>query len=485
MVVESPAGTKRPPFEFSEADSRFLDEVQRGAFNYLWTVASPTTGMVFDRSSVKFASVAGVGFQLAAIPVGVERGWISRDDGRGRAATILRALASNPTNRKAGLFYHYLEGETAGPVRDGPELVVSTIDSALLLAGVAVAGSYFGEEVGAVADRLLDEADWRFFLSGDEARPHERGFVSLGWKPADPAEPTGDGSLLPYYWIDSGDEHRLVCWIANTPADPDHRIDPAVYYRLRRALGEYGDTGPLVWFPWSGALFTALFAHCFIDYAHRGQDDPASFGVERRVGVDWWENSRRLVRLHQLKAVENPLGLAGLGTNAWGLTASDSPKGYAVPGLFPDPVPMPEARPELDFATVTVEDNYGDGTIAPYGAGCAILFDPERSLAALWHYRSLWDGQGKPLVWRDPGAGGYGFQDAFNLSPEGSSAPWVAPDCVAIDQGPLILCIENARTGLIWRLFERHAGMKAAAERLGLVKPGSGEDSRNRVARPR
>ncbi len=467
-IAPSP-DARKPPFEFPIQDALLLDEIQRGAFNYLWAVCSPETGMVYDRTSVRFVSVAGVGFQLAALPVGVERGWITREEGEARARTILRALADNPGNRKAGLFYHYLDGQTAGPERSGPELVVSTIDSAILLAGVAVAASYFGGETGAIGDRLIDGADWSFFVSGDEAKAHERGFISLGWKPADPAHPVGEGSLLPYYWLDSGDEHRLVVFMANTPSDPARRVPPEMYYRLRRALGAYGDTGPMAWFPWSGALFTAFFAHCFIDYAGMGVDDPASFGVERRARVDWWENSRRHVRLHQIKAVENPLGLPTLGENAWGLTASDSPAGYAVPGVFPDPLPMPGSIPEFDFATVAAEDRFGDGTIAPYAAVGAMLFDPGRALAALRHYRSLKGADEGPLVWRDPTDGGFGFRDALNLSGPGGT-PWAAADCVAIDQGPIVLCLENARSGRVWSWFHAHEACTRAMSRLGMVR---------------
>ena len=121
-------------------------------------------------------------------------------------------------------------------------------------------------------------------------------------------------------------------------------MDPALYYRLRRQLGAHGDTGPMVWFPWSGALFTNFFAHCWIDYAGMGPDTPRAFGIANRSSVDWWENSRRAVRLHRLKAIENPKKVPTLGVNAWGLTASDYAGGYAVPGVFPR-APMPGAIP--------------------------------------------------------------------------------------------------------------------------------------------
>lgn len=476
IAIESPRGTPRPPFDFSAEDEALLDEVQRGAFGYLWNHACPQTGMVFDRSSVRVISVAGVGFQLAAIPVGVERGWVTREQGRERAERILRALVGNPSNRHAGLFFHYLDEGTAGPSTKGYETVVSTVDSALLLAGVITAGTYFGGDVARLADGIVHEADWAAFIASDEPKPHERGFISLGWKPDDAAEPGGPGKLLPYYWVDSADEHRLVTFLAVCAPEPEHRADPALYYRLRRQVGAYAGSGPIVWFPWSGALFTAFFSHCWIDYASIGPDDPAARGVERRSRVDWWENSRRLVNMHRAKARENPRGLPTFGENAWGLTACDAATGYMVPGLFPDPMPVADAVADFDYAPANVADNWGDGTIPPYGAGCSIMFEPAAGVAALRHYRSLKRDDGSPLVWRDPAVEGqYGFLDSFNLGKPGEEGkPWVARDYVAIDQGPLILAIENARTGLIWRLFHEHAAVRAGVERLGLRRDRGG-----------
>lgn len=464
LVIASPPGMTRPPFRFTKADDQLLDEVQRAAFLFLWKACDPRSGMVVDRSSVKFASTAGVGFQLAALPIGVERGWVTKDEACARAIMILSALEGNPNNRKAGLFYHFLDGATAGPIDQD---VVSTVDSALLFAGMLTAGSYFGGEARERADRLFDQADWTFFAENNP-RPHEhhlKGFISLGWKPADFKNPTGEGSLLPYYWADSGDEHRLVCLLAGAASNPAHRVDPLLYYRLRRQIGEFQDTGPMVYFPWSGALFTNFFAHCFINYAAMGPDDPAGHGVARRANVDWWENSRRAVLLHRRKAEGRASQSPNFGPNAWGLTASDAVTGYAVPGVFPDPLKFTDMRPELDYSTYVPQDNFGDGTIAPYGAGSSVMFDPVAAIAALRHYRSLKGPDGRPLIWRDPseGKGMYGFQDAVNVA-----TGWVAPDCVAIDQGPLVLAIENARSGLVWKLFDKHPAIREAMERLGM-----------------
>ena len=467
-VISAPTGTPRPPYAFDPDDEKLLEEVQHSSFLFFWNACDPTSGMVVDRTSVKFASIAGVGFQLAAIPVAVEHHWITREQGQERAERILRTLESSPTNRKAGLFFHFLDGPTANPRNDD---VVSTIDSTILFAGMIVAGEYFGGSVREIGDRLVDQADWSFFLNqhprADE--PYLKGFLTLGWKPRDfKKNPTGDGALRPYCWADAGDEQRLVYVLAATPSRTDHTADPAFYYRMRRELGEYPGVEPHMWFPWSGAIFTDFFAHCFIDYASMGPDDPAAHGADRRPRIDWWENSRRAASLHRVKCTENPLHLPTFGPNAWGLSACDAASGYSVPGVFPNRIPTADEVLNVDWSDFKVKDSYGDGTVAPYAAGCTIMFDPKPAISALRYYRTLKKPDGTPVVWREPspsgGPGEYGFRDSFNLG-----TGWIAPDYVAIDQGPLLLSIENARTGLVWRLFHAHDAVKTAMGRLGLT----------------
>ncbi len=458
--------TPRPPFHFSPEDQLFLEQVQHGAFNFLYHGAVPQTGMVPDRSSGSIVSVAGVGFQLAALCIGVEHAWITREQGQARALQILDVLARDAAIRHEGLFQHFLDGKTGGRHSDkGMEHVVSTTDTAWLFSGMLVASQYFAGDVQTKADEIFAQANWNAFLSGNEAKPHERGYISLGWRSPEPARA---GGMLPFYWADSGCEHRVVTFLAVCAPRDEFRIDPATYYKLRRPLGDYADIGPMVYLPFSGALFTAAFSHCFIDYAAMGPDDPTAFGFPSKPRVDWWENSRRLTRLHQVKCAENPKKLPTLGENAWGLTASDYPGGYQVPGLFPNPIAMPWAIPEFDYAVFFPREDYGDGTIAPYGAGSAIMFDPVRSLAALRHYRSLTGPDGQPLAWRDPASGGYGFLDAFRVGRTGET-PWVDQDCLAIDQGPMLVAIENARTGLIWKLFHAHPYVKEGAARVKWV----------------
>jgi hypothetical protein len=470
-VIASRADVRRPPFEFSGEDSAQLDEVQRGCFNFMWNAANPTTGMVPDRTSGPTISTAGVGFELASIPIGVERGWITREEGRARVTLILDSLARDPDIRHEGLFQHFIDGGTAGP-HTNPELehVVSTIDSGLLFSGMIVASQYFGGEVKVKGDALVAGANWKAFVSGSEATPHERGFISLGWKPDDKAKSTGPGTYLPYYWVDSGDEHKLVTFLAVCSPKDASRIDPATYYRLRRQVGEYPGVEQFIWFPWSGALFTYFFANCFIDYSAIGPDHPEAFDVPNRPSVDWWENGRRAVRFHQIRAIEEAARYPTFGEHSWGLTASDCVKGYQVPGVFPKLVRFTGDRAKWDFDEYVPKDDLGDGCMAPYGAASAIMFDPEASLAAMRHYRGLKDEAGKSLAWRDPASGGYGFVDAFRVAGDGHRS-WAAADVLAIDQGPMLVAIENARTGLIWRLFHEHPFVRAGMDRLRLKRP--------------
>lgn len=461
--IEPEKSTLLPPFRFNTEDSSLLDEIQHETFIYFWEAVSPETGMVYDRTSSDVISVAGVGFQLAVLPIGVERGWITKEDAEARSLKILHALESEPSNRKAGLFYHFINPHDASARRVGRELVVSTVDSALLFAGMIAAGQYFEGETQVAADRIFAQADWSFFLAdtGDESPPGE--FMTLGWKPSRDDQPNGNGELLPYFWLDSGDEHRLATLLGVCAPRDEFKVDTSVYWSLRRELGYHEGQGHIVWFPYSGALFTSFFAHLFIDYASLGTDSPNAHGQSHRASVDWWENSRRTVHLHRDRAIKNPNGLPTLGPDAWGFSASDGPDGYLVSGQFPKPVTMVGALPNRDFAEYLPEDNWGTGVIAPYAAGSCIMFEPELAVDTLRFARDLKAPNGGVGVWREK----WGFADAYRLD-ESGHIEWVAEDWVAISQGPLILGIENARTGLIWELIMSHPAIQEGIHQLGL-----------------
>lgn len=464
IAIEASPNVAKPPFAFSQQDEKFLDEVQRGCFNYFWNGGRGPAKLVPDRTSIDWVSMAGVGFQLSAFPVGVERGWAPRAKAEQRAIAILDLVTKDPRIQHEGLFQHFISPFDGGPHGSATlEVLASTIDSALFIAGAMTAASYFGGEVAQRVDAIVERANWSAYVVKETARhDYEANFISLGWKPDDPANFTGSGRILPYGWVDAGCEHRLVTFLAVCAPREEHRVDPTMYYRLRRGLGEHPATGPLVFFPYSGAIFTSQFSHLWIPYAWMGADDPAALGVQGRVRVDWWENSRRHTVLHQVKCRENPKGLPNLGGRAWGLSASDVEGGYGVFGVYPTPLNPEWLRAEWDYPTFVAKDDYGDGTIAPYAAGSAVMFDPKGAIDALRYYREL--SARAPGLWADPGAGGWGFADSFRMKDDGTI--WVGKDHLPIDHGPMLIAIENARTGLVWKLFEKHPAVKAGMERL-------------------
>ena len=143
-----------------------LDEGQRACFLYFWLETGPPAKLAKDRKKAPVSSIAAVGFQLSSLPIGVERGWITRAQGCERARTVLEALTGRQDNRKFGLYYHFLNYDTGGQSHSGYEVLVSTVDSALLIAGAITAGEYFRGEVKLLADQMVAEANWRAFATG-------------------------------------------------------------------------------------------------------------------------------------------------------------------------------------------------------------------------------------------------------------------------------------------------------------------------------
>ena len=428
----------RPTVLFSVADESLLDEVQHAAFNYFWNEVGSEAKLAKDRLHAPVASIASVGFQLAALPIGVQRGWISADQGRRRALTVLRSLIERRDNKYRGMYLHFPDHNTAGPSDSGYEGVASTVDTALLIAGAIPAGTYFGGDVSDLVDRLIREADWKAY-----ARPPD-GFLSMGWRPRNLHDMDAGGAFLNWDWHDASDEERLIYFLAVGTPVREHAVAPRTYYKLHRVVKGYDDLPPFV-VSYPGALFTYFFSQLFIDYRAFGPDDPEVFGVDQ-VRVDWFENARRAVLTHRRRCIEQAGRFKTFATDRWGLSACVGRDGYIVP----------QVRPNL-----SEQDQWHDGTVAPYAAAAAIMFAPVESLRAIRAFRGLTDAASQPVVWRDPATGGYGFVDAFNLDQS-----YASDDYVGIDQGPILLAIENARTGLIWRLFMRHAASRRAVQRL-------------------
>ncbi len=429
----------RRGFEFTPQQAALLEEVQRGCFLYFWREVG-AAGLAKDRLKAPVSSIAAVGFQLSSLPVGCERGWITKEQGRARAHQVLQALIRREDNKKFGLYYHYLDYDTGGQSSSGYEVLVSTVDSALLFAGAVTAGEYFGGDIRALAAGMLSQANWRAFATGPA------GALSMGWRPAAPDRPGGEGTFHPHHWTAATGEERLIYFLAVAAPVDAHAVPPESYYRLRRSVRTYGDGLSYVVSP-QGSLFNYFFSHCWIDYRSLGADDPALFGSDA-IRVDWYENSRRAVLTHRRRCLEQRHRFRTLDGDRWGLSACAGRDGDLVPEVRPN---------EID------KDTWYEGTVAPYAAASAIMFAPRVSLAAMRAFRGLKDDLGRPLVWRDPAKGGYGFVDAFNLD-----QGYVSDDYVGIDQGPMLLAIENARTGLIWALFMESDTARRGVRRLRL-----------------
>lgn len=431
-------------YKFSAADEALLDEIQLGCFQYLWNEVGSPAELVRDRLTVDTSSTAAIGFQLSALPIGVERGWVTREEAEQRALTILRSLIAAKDNRKFGVYLHFVNRNTGHLDPEAPQIQASTVDHALLQSGAIPAAVYFGGEVRRLTDQLIDEANWKEF-----SRPSD-GLLSFGWRPDDPTTLDAAGELRPWVWHATGAEEALCYFHAVGAPSEGHAIDPKIAYRLKRKVGRHGDLPPYV-VTWNGSMFTYFFDHCWIDYRRYEADDPSQFGVDA-PRVHWFENSRRAFLTHRQRCQERAADFRTLGPNRWGLgpcigrKANGEPS-YLVQDLLPN-------HSGLDL--------WRGGTVAPYVTGAALPFIPAESIAALREMRQLRDNDQALLAWRPPSEGGYGFLDSFNLD-----QMFAPEEYIGIDVGPMLLLIENARTGLVWDLFHEHPHTNRAAQRLG------------------
>jgi hypothetical protein len=444
-VAASPESLAAWRYKFSPDDEAFLDQIERGCFQYFIEEVGHPALLARDKSSDTICSLAAVGFQLSAFPIGVERGWITRAEGEQRALTILRALFNRDDNKKNGIYFHFVDEDTGGQsdyknTKYPYELQASTVDHALFEAGVITAASYFGGDVAKLGNKIVRDADWRAF----EAEPD--GYINFGWHCETSRGLSGPGKMTPMDWQWASDEERLIYFLAVGAPDEDYAVSPKAYYKLKRTIKQSSGL-PAYVVSWNGSLFTYFFSHCWIDYRHLAADDPQAFGSDEPA-VDWFENSRRATLTQRQRCIEEGSRLPTLSENRWGL----------APCAFRGDYLVHEVRPNNSN-----KDEWWGGVVPPYGAGSAIMFTPTESLAALHEYKSLTGPDGKPLAWRDPAQGGFAFVDSFSLSP-----PYGHDDNLGIDEGPMLLAIENVRSGLIWRLFMQHEVAKRAVDRLKL-----------------
>jgi hypothetical protein len=396
-----------------------LDTLQHTAFDYFWNQANPANGLIKDRStSDSPCSIAAVGFGLSAIVVGIDHGWVTRSTGRARILTTLNTFWTGPQGSGPlgfigykGLFYHFLGMGTATRAWNSE---LSTIDTALLLAGVIDAREYFDTndpldiQVRALADSISRRVDWEFMRNSGVG-------IRMGWTPEGGFNAFGT-------WV--GYNEAMILYILAL-GSPTHPVPANTWFTWTsgyRFETHYGQS--YVVFP---PLFGHQYSHCWIDF--RNIQDI----YMRNQGITYFENSRRATLAQRAYCIDNPGGFVGYGPNVWGITASDGPDGYRARGA-----PPPQ------------DDN---GTIAPTAIGGSVPFAPEVAVPALQHLFDTYNAQ----LWST-----YGFRDAFNLTQN-----WWGPDYLGIDEGPIILMIENYRNGDIWERFMGNTQIALGLDRAG------------------
>lgn len=414
--------------KFSQEDEALLEEVEHASFLYFWNEANPESGLVRDKTGVDVCSVASQGFGLAALAVGTERGYVPYRDAEDRALRSLRIL--NLSNAKhEGMFCHFIDLETGNATTGGYESGSSTIDTALLIAGAVVAGEYFGGEVKELAEKLYAEVNWKAYLDPENKQ------VYMTWIPDEWGEMDSPGKFDPQTWDWYSDETLLIALLGIAAPNPEYRLEEEQLTNWVRKEGSLGDLEYV--YSWPGTLFTYIFAHCYYDFSRMGIDPG---------GTDWHFNTDMAVRANRDWCRSQSDKFSTYGFNRWGITAGSGPGGsYVVPGHQP--------------RGASGNDPAG-GTLHPYGAGMSVPYVPEDAINALRHMRYL--KVGDQPVWKDPSEGGYGFMDGFNIDEE-----WVSEEVIGIAQGPMLLMIENARTGMIHDLFMGNEWIEEGLKRSG------------------
>jgi len=414
-----------------------LDKLQRDTFGYFKNETNLANGMVPDNTRTgAHASIAAIGFGLAAYPVGVERAFISREEAAERVLATLRFLWSSEQGREPhatgykGFYYHFLHMDTG---RRAWECELSTIDSTILIAGALAAATYFDQDseqehdIRGLAEDLYRRMDWRWAMNGGPK-------VSMGWAP--------ECGFLPYWW--EGYNEAILLHVLGL-ASATHPLPAETYKAFTSTYcwkEIYGHE-----FLYGGPLFMHQLSHMWIDF--RGIRDE----FMREKGIDYFDNSRRATYVQQQYAIRNPHEFRGYGENAWGITASDGP-GPAV--LKVDGI----ERRFFDYESRGVPYGPDDGTIAPWAAATSLPFAPEIVLPALQYFNDVYPDMTSK----------YGFKCSFNptFDERGESKRgWVSKGYYGLDQGPVVVMIENHRTGFFWDLMKKCPYLTDGLRRAG------------------
>jgi hypothetical protein len=412
--------------EAQHDDDALLDRLQWETFQYFLKEVNPANGLIADKTRDEWpASIAATGLALAAYPIGVERGFMTRDDAVRIVLSTLRffknsvqGTAPDATGYK-GFYYHFLDMQTG---RRAWRCELSTVDTAFLLAGALTAAAYFDrdtqdeQQIRSLADELYRRTDWRW-------AQHEAATVTHGYKPK--------SGFITYRW--EGYDEALLLYVLGL-GSPTHPLSDESYpawlstYAWKK-IYDYE-------FVYAGPLFIHQLSHIWIDF--RGIQDE----YMREKGLDYFENSRRATYVQREYAIRNPNELAFYDKDCWGITASDGPgpSTLKVNGI---------ERRFFDYLARGVPHGPDDGTLAPWAVVASLPFAPEIVLPAIRYFTDRV---------KLTQAGPYGFKASFNPTypvKSDSAYGWVSPWHYGLNQGPIVFMIENQRSGLIWRLMRQ------------------------------
>ena len=416
-------------------DEETLDRLQRAAFQYFVDAANPANGLIADTSREGSpCSIAVVGFALSSYPVAVERGWMQRDDAIARTLTVLRFFRDSDQSGTPGatghrgFYYHFLSMDTGTRVWHSE---LSMVDTALLIAGALTAASYFTEntpdeiELRQLVEVLYKRIDWHWVQD-------ERGSIRQGWKP--------ESGFLHYLW--QGYNEAIVLYVLAL-GSPTYPLDGNGYEAWTVTYQWENMYGYDILY--AGPLFIHQFSHAWIDL--RGMRD--RFMREKRS--DYFENTRRAIMVQREYAERNPNELSGYGEYCWGLTACDGPVGDIETATH-GPVHF------FGYAARGVPYGPDDGTISAWAALASVPFAPEIALRTAGSMLQRYP----EILFNDR------YTTSFNpsLTVDGGKA-WVSAGHFGLDQGIVLMMIENHRTELIWHLMQRCSYIRTGLRRAG------------------
>jgi hypothetical protein len=410
----SPAAIVRT--SLAAEDEALLEDLSRRSFHFFWVQGDPSTGLVRDRARTDgsqhdeahrdVSSIAATGFGLSGLCIAAERGWIPRAQAMERARATLRFL-DHGLYQSHGWFHHFVNARTGERVWNSE---VSSIDTALLLAGVLTVRQCFGDDpdIPRLSRGIYERVDFTWMLAGDPL------LLSHGWKP--------ESGFLAGRW-----DHycELMILYLLGIGSPTHPIPAASWQAWKRPVMTFAGytyvSGP-------DPLFVHQYSHAWVDF--RGW-------TERPSDIDWWKNSVDATRAHKAFCLSLAHEFPGYRENVWGITASDSSKGYVAWG----------GPPRHDAI---------DGSVVPCAAAGSLMLVPDITVPVVRELRREFG---------DRIYGVYGFADAFN-----PTTGWVNPDVIGIDLGITLLSAENLRTGRVRDWFMRNEEIPRAMRAAGLER---------------